>query len=164
MWYYIIKLFSCSHHNVQFVKFLLSLQEIPKYSSHHFIFHLYRKVFHLRWLEVTPSTFQANFKEKSLKGAGGLNLRTDRQNTFKIDQKFFKKTTNRHFWMFQATVWTKKCEEKNFKIFSRKGPPYENLQFFCPRCSLGHSKMYVINFFEKSLHSSECALFVHPKI
>ena len=56
---------------------------------------------------------------------------------------------------------------KNFKK-NRKGPPYEKwknlkkifLNFFHPRYSLGHPKMHIGSFFQKSLHILECLLFV----
>ena len=96
--------------------------------------------------------------------------------------------------MSQATFWTKKIEENFFYIFSlfkggtlmiflkkisqkiflknHKGPPYEKwkkyeiffFNFFCPKCSLGHPKMPVRSFFEKSLTNFECVLFVRPRI
>ena len=36
--------------------------------------------------------------------------------------------------------------------------------FFYPTCSLGHPKMPVRSFFEKSLTNFECVLFVRPRI
>ena len=96
--------------------------------------------------------------------------------------------------MSQATCWIKKIEEKKFQIFfifhrgdpydfskkisqkiflkNHKGPPYEKwkkyeiffFNFFCPKCSLGHPKMPVRSFFEKSLTNFECVLFVRPRI
>ena len=55
---------------------------------------------------------------------------------------------------------------KNFKK-NRKGPPYEKwknlkkifLNFFHPRYSLGHPKMHIGSFFQKSLRILECLLF-----
>ena len=96
--------------------------------------------------------------------------------------------------MSQATCWTKKIEEKNFIFFSLfiggtlmifqedflwdffrkivRVPPMKNeknlkfffFNFFYPTCSLGHPKMFVRNFFEKSLTNFECVLFVRPRI
>ena len=96
--------------------------------------------------------------------------------------------------MSQATCWIKKNWRKKFQIFfifhrgdpydfskkisqkiflkNHKGPLYEKwknmkfffFNFFCPTCSLGHPKMPVRSFFEKSLTNFECVLFVRPRI
>ena len=46
--------------------------------------------------------------------------------------------------------------EKKFEFFF--------FNFFYPTCSLGHPKMPVRSFFEKSLTNFECVLFVCPRI
>ena len=88
--------------------------------------------------------------------------------------------------MFQATFWTKKIEEKNFIFFSlfiggtlmifqedflwdffmknEKNLKFFSSIFFYRTCSLGHPKMSVRSFFEKSLTNFECVLFVLPRI
>ena len=61
---------------------------------------------------------------------------------------------------------------QNIFLKNHKGPPYEKwkkyefffFNFFCPKCSLGHPKMPVRSFFEKSLTNFECVLFVRPRI
>ena len=66
--------------------------------------------------------------------------RADKQSAFKIGQRFFKKTSNRHFWMSQATFWTKKIEEKKFHIFFtfHRGDPYD------------FSRRFFVRFFQKN--------------
>ena len=79
-----------------------------------------------------------------------------------------KKNWRKKFQIF--FIFHKKISQKIF-LKNHKGPPYEKrkkfefffFNFFYPTCSLGHPKMSVRSFFEKSLTNFECALSVHSK-
>ena len=89
----------------------------------------------------------------------------DKKNQRKKIQIFFIFHRGDHY------DFSKKISQKIF-LKNHKGPPYEKwknmkiffFNFFCPKCSLGHPKMPVRSFFEKSLTNFECVLFVRPRI
>ena len=90
-----------------------------------------------------------------------------------LDKKNWRKKIHIFFTFHRGDPYdfSKKISQKIF-LKNHKGPPFEKwkkfefffFNFFYPTCSLGHPKMYVRSFFEKSLTNFECVLFVHPRI
>ena len=93
--------------------------------------------------------------------------------SYMLDKKNWRKKFQIFFIFHRGDPYdfSKKISQKIF-LKNHKGPPYEKwkkyeiffFNFFCPTCSLGHPKMPVRSFFEKSLTNFECVLFVRPRI
>ena len=93
--------------------------------------------------------------------------------SYMLDKKNWRKKFQIFFIFHRGDPYdfSKKISQKIF-LKNPKGPPYEKwkkyefffFNFFCPKCSLGHPKMPVRSFFEKSLTNFECVLFVRPRI
>ena len=93
--------------------------------------------------------------------------------SYMLDKKNWRKKFQIFFIFHRGDPYdfSKKISQKIF-LKNHKGPPYEKwkkyeiffFNFFCPTCSLGHPKMPVRSFFEKSLTNFECVLFVLPRI
>ena len=93
--------------------------------------------------------------------------------SYMLDKKNWRKKFQIFFIFHRGDPYdfSKKISQKIF-LKNHKGPPYEKwkkyeiffFNFFCPKCSLGHPKMPVRSFFEKSLTNFECVLFVRPRI
>ena len=93
--------------------------------------------------------------------------------SYMLDKKNWRKKFQFFFIFHRGDPYdfSKKISQKIF-LKNHKGPPYEKwkkyeiffFNFFCPTCSLGHPKMPVRSFFEKSLTNFECVLFVLPRI